>query len=84
MTVRRRFLHPLWLLISLPGYVGWRLLPDLDGGIPTTLAGALVLGAACAVIPLAVRLRGMQDRRLAACRADARRIGAEGRAGEDG
>lgn len=39
MSVRRRFLHPLWLLISLPGYIGWRLLPDLGLETVGLLAG---------------------------------------------
>jgi hypothetical protein len=65
MTVRRRFLHPLWLLISLPGYVGWRLLPALALGPAATLLGIVLLFAACALIPLSVRTRSMSDRRLA-------------------
>ena len=65
MTVRRRFLHPLWLLISLPGYVGWRLLPALSLGPTATLCGIVMLFAACALIPLSVRTRSISDRRLA-------------------
>ncbi len=65
MTVRRRFLHPLWLLISLPGYIGWRLLPALAVGPAATLLGIAILFAACALIPLSVRTRSMIDRRLA-------------------
>jgi predicted MPP superfamily phosphohydrolase len=65
MTVRRRFLHPVWLLISLPGYVGWRLLPDLGFGLAGLLGGIAVLGAACAIIPLSVSLRGLENRALA-------------------
>jgi len=65
MSLRRRFLHPLWLLISLPGYIGWRLLPDLDLGIAGTAAGIAVLVAGCAVIPISVGLRDMPNRALA-------------------
>jgi hypothetical protein len=65
MKVRRRFLHPLWLLISLPGYVGWRLLPALSLGPTATLCGIVMLFAACALIPLSVRTRSISDRRLA-------------------
>jgi hypothetical protein len=65
MTVRRRFLHPLWLLISLPGYIGWRLLPALAAGPAATALGIVILFAACALIPLSVRTRSMPDRRLA-------------------
>jgi predicted MPP superfamily phosphohydrolase len=65
MTVRRRFLHPLWLLISLPGYIGWRLLPALAVGPAATVLGVAILFAACALIPLSVRTRSMRNRRLA-------------------
>ncbi len=65
MSVRRRFLHPVWLLISLPGYIGWRLLPDLDFGFAGTLVGLVSLTAACAIIPISVGLRDVPDRALA-------------------
>ncbi len=32
MTVRRLILHPLWLFLALPGYIGWRLLSGLNFG----------------------------------------------------
>jgi uncharacterized protein len=62
---RRRFLHPLWLLVSLPGYIGWRLLPALGLGTVGIVAGTLVLLAACAIIPMSVGLRSMQNRQFA-------------------
>jgi uncharacterized protein len=64
MTTRRRFLHPIWLIVSLPGYIGWRLLPALSGPLGIW-PGVLILLAACALVPLAVRARTFQDRRLA-------------------
>ena len=54
MTVRR-VLNPLWMLLSLPVYIGWRLLPALSIGPIGVCAGILLLIALCAVIPLIVR-----------------------------
>jgi hypothetical protein len=54
MPVRRRFLHPIWLLVSLPGYIGWRLLPALGLGSMGMVIGIAALLAACVVIPLSV------------------------------
>ena len=65
MSARRRFLHPIWLIVSLPGYIGWRLLPALATGPVTLLIGVVALLAACAIIPFSVGLRSMTDRRLA-------------------
>jgi uncharacterized protein len=55
MAVRRRFLHPLWLIASLPLYMGWRLLPALTGSPAGVVAGMVLLIAACAVVPMSVR-----------------------------
>jgi predicted MPP superfamily phosphohydrolase len=65
MSQRRRFLHPLWLLASLPGYIGLRLLPALSLGPVGLGLGVGLLLAACTIIPLSVGLRSMQNRRLA-------------------
>src|SRR5438270_7106428 len=65
MPLRRRFLHPLWLLASLPGYIGWRLLPALDLGSAGIVAGIAALLAACLIIPLTLRARSMRNRRFA-------------------
>lgn len=64
-TVRRRFLHPLWLLVSLPGYVGWRLIPPLSSGPISVVAGTALLLAACVLIPLSVNARNFKHRALA-------------------
>jgi uncharacterized protein len=61
----RRFLNPVWLIISLPGYVGWRLLPALGIGPVGIVIGIVVLFAACAVIPLSVGRRAVKNRNLA-------------------
>jgi uncharacterized protein len=53
--VRRLLLNPLWLLLSLPGYVGWRLLPALSIGPLGVCLGVALLLACCVVMPLAVR-----------------------------
>jgi predicted MPP superfamily phosphohydrolase len=65
MSVRRRFLHPLWLLASLPGYIGWRLLPDLGFGVAGIIGGVLCLMAACALIPISASLRNTPNRAMA-------------------
>src|ERR1022692_5290735 len=65
MKVRRRFLHPLWLLVSLRGYLGWRLLPALAIGPIGVFTGITALLAACAIIPLSVNTRSMKNRALA-------------------
>jgi predicted MPP superfamily phosphohydrolase len=65
MKVRRRFLHPVWLLVSLPGYIGVRLLPALGFGTAGVVWGALLLLAACLIIPASVSTRHLRNRRLA-------------------
>ena len=55
----------MWLLASLPGYVGWRLIPALAAGPAGESLGFAALLAACAVIPLAVNTRSMVNRRAA-------------------
>src|SRR6185295_15651489 len=59
---------PMWwhvlriylLIFSLHAYVGWRLLPDLPGGIPAVAALAAWLALSAALLPL-----GLFARRLA-------------------
>jgi uncharacterized protein len=65
VTVRRVFLNPIWLILSLPGYIGWRLLPALSIGPLGVVLGVLVLITCCVIIPLAVRSRPIRNRRLA-------------------
>jgi predicted MPP superfamily phosphohydrolase len=65
MSVRRRFLHPIWLILSLPVYVGWRLLPALGAGPVGNGIGISLLIAACVLVPLSVRLRSMPNRTMA-------------------
>lgn len=55
MAVRRRFLHPLWLIASLPAYMGWRLLPALATGPIGMAAGIAVLIGVCLLVPASVR-----------------------------
>lgn len=63
--MRRAFLSPLWLILSLPGYIGWRLLPALSVGPWGVSAGIVLLIACCVVIPLSVRSRSLRNPRLA-------------------
>jgi uncharacterized protein len=65
MTLRRLFFSPLWLILSLPVYIGWRLLSDLDIGPAGVALGVAILLIACVVIPLAVRTRSMRNQELA-------------------
>jgi predicted MPP superfamily phosphohydrolase len=65
MTVRRLFLSPLWLVLSLPVYIGWRLLSALSFGPAGIALGVAVLVLACVLIPLAVRTRSMRNQELA-------------------
>jgi predicted MPP superfamily phosphohydrolase len=65
MKVRRRFLHPVWLLVSLPGYIGWRLIPALGFGPLGAFLGALLLLAACLIIPASVNTRVFRNRHAA-------------------
>ena len=64
-TVRRVFLHPLWLFLALPGYVGWRLLSAMSIGPIGTTAGIVLLITSCLFIPFSMRARTMLDRKLA-------------------
>jgi predicted MPP superfamily phosphohydrolase len=65
VTVRRAFLNPLWLILSLPGYIGWRLLPALSMGPLGICAGIALLILCCVVIPLSVRNRSLRNPQLA-------------------
>ena len=63
--MRRLLLSPLWLLLLLPGYIGWRLLSAMSLGPRGLIAGIALLVACCWFIPLSVRTRAMENRRLA-------------------
>jgi uncharacterized protein len=65
MRVRRLLLHPLWLFLSLPGYVGWRLLSGLSLGPVAIAAGIVLLIGSCLFIPFSMRTRALQNRKLA-------------------
>ena len=65
MTVRRLFLHPLWLFLSLPAYIGWRLLSGLSIGPAGIAAGILLLIGACLLIPFSMQTRALPNRKFA-------------------
>jgi predicted MPP superfamily phosphohydrolase len=65
MHVRRPFLNPLWLIVSLPGYIGLRLLPALSIGAGEVAVGIALLAAACVLIPVSIRARSMKNQRIA-------------------
>lgn len=62
VKVRRLFLSPAWLMFSLPGYIGWRLLSAFPLPPWGVAAGLAALIAACIVVPMSVRTRAMADR----------------------
>ncbi len=65
MNVRRLLLHPFWVFLALPAYVGWRLLSGLSVGPIGIGASMLLLIGCCLFIPLSMRTRVFNDRRLA-------------------
>jgi predicted MPP superfamily phosphohydrolase len=65
MTARRLILHPLWLFLALPGYIGWRLLSGLNFGPVGIAAGIALLIGCCLFIPFSMRTRALQNRKLA-------------------
>jgi predicted MPP superfamily phosphohydrolase len=65
VTVRRVFLNPFWLILSLPGYIGWRLLPALSISPLGVGLGIALLIFCCIIIPVAVRSRPVRNPRLA-------------------
>jgi hypothetical protein len=65
MSFRRLFQHPLLLFLSLSGYVGWRLLSGLGVGPAGVALGVLLLIGCCLIIPLSMRTRALQNRKLA-------------------
>jgi uncharacterized protein len=65
MTVRRLFLHPLWLFLSLPAYIGWRLLSGLSIGPAGIAAGILLLIGGCLLVPFSMQTRALRNRKFA-------------------
>jgi hypothetical protein len=62
---RRAFFNPLWLILLLPVYVGWRLSPALSISPLGVCAGIALLFTCCVLIPLAVRSRSIRNAKLA-------------------
>ena len=65
MSFRRLFQHPLLLFLSLSGYIGWRLLSGLAAGPAGIALGIVLLIGCCFIIPLSMRTRVLQNRKLA-------------------
>jgi predicted MPP superfamily phosphohydrolase len=57
-------LNPFWLILLLPVYIGWRLLPPLSIGPLGVCAGIALLIICGVVIPLGVRNRSVHNQRL--------------------
>ncbi len=60
--MRRLFLTPAWLIFSLPGYIGWRLLSAFRLPFWAIGLGMAVLIAACVIVPMSVRTRAIRNR----------------------
>lgn len=65
MSLRGAFLNPLWLVLSLPVYIGLRLLPALSIGTFGVCFGIAALIVCCVVVPAAVRSRAVSNLSLA-------------------
>jgi len=65
VSLRRALLNPLWLVLALPVYISWRLLPALSVGTFGVFAGITVLIVCCLVIPVIVRSRAVNNPSLA-------------------
>jgi predicted MPP superfamily phosphohydrolase len=65
VTPRRVLLNPFWLILLLPVYIGWRLLPPLSIGPLGACAGIALLIICSVVIPLGVRNRSVPHQGLA-------------------
>lgn len=65
MSLRRLLVHPLWLLLCLPAYVGWRLLSAMAIGSTAVAAATLLLIGCCLFIPFSMRTRLLRNRKLA-------------------
>lgn len=65
MTSRRALLNPFWLILLLPVYIGWRLLPALSVGPFGVCAGIALLVTCCVIVPIAVRNPFVRNPRLA-------------------
>jgi len=65
VTLRRAFLNPLWLVLSLPVYISLRLLPPLSIGSLGVCIGITALIVCCVVIPVIVRSRAVSNPSLA-------------------
>jgi uncharacterized protein len=63
--MRRLFLSPAWLFLSLPGYIGWRLLSALPLGPLAVSAGVAFLIGCCLLIARSARTRNLQNQALA-------------------
>ena len=63
--MRRLFLSPAWLILSIPIYLGWRLLSAFHLGPAGTIAGLGGLLGVCVLIRLSFAARRMQDRATA-------------------
>lgn len=65
MSFRRLFQHPFWLFLSLSAYISWRLLSGLRLGPVGVAMGIVLLIGCCLFIPLSMRTRVLQNRKLA-------------------
>jgi uncharacterized protein len=65
MSVRRRFLSPFWLIVTLPMYIGWRLIPPLTSGPIETALGLILFCCFCGLVLTSSMTRSMRNQEWA-------------------
>ena len=59
MSLRRSSFLPVFLLVLLHAYIGWRILPELPGGLELRIVGAVLLVLSCGLMLLGLRARSI-------------------------
>jgi predicted MPP superfamily phosphohydrolase len=59
MSLRRSSFLPVFLLVLLHAYIGWRILPELPVGLELRIVGAMVLTLSCGLMLLGLMARSI-------------------------
>src|SRR5580700_6964805 len=59
MSLRRSSFLPVFLLVLLHAYIGWRILPELPVGLELRIVGAVLLVLSCGLMLLGLRARSI-------------------------
>ena len=59
MSLRRFSFLPVFLLVLLHAYIGWRILPELPVGLELRIVGAMVLLLSCGLMLLGLMARSI-------------------------